>query len=351
MQLARTLSPLANVRRRGPVRPEALYVLLLRPLGLGDLLMLSPFVVDVASRRHGLAVFIVTEYPEFFSIPGVRWMSPSELRRDELRRGLVISPTLSWRHAPYLFGAGWYLGYFLSDCAMSNFTRATPRYDARSEHYLHRTVPLAEILNGLWPSRTLAPSYPGINGDAVDAVSPFNRSGLPDAYVCLAPYSNWKERQYPPESWRKVLAALRERLPVVLVGGSGSEEAAMAASLEAEGVINMVGKTDVGEAARLIAGSRVFVGNDSGPAHLAFLSAPASVVVFGCVGGQQRVPLDPALSARIAGLGAGRSCEFFPCYDGFNPPACRNRERYRCLVAVEPDVVVKAVFSSISTLS
>jgi len=335
----RICSSLAASIQRKDFAPDSIVIVLRKPLGIGDLLMLAPFMVDVASRSHGLRVSILTEYRPIFSIDGIEWVSPEALDEGSLENALVISPTLSWRHARYLPHAGWHLGYFLSDRVSCNFSRVSARYDARRGHYLDRIVPLRGILDRCWPESAVSCSR------MVLMEAPFEEVPLPSGYVCLAPFSNWPERQYPPEYWKKVIDGVRRRLPVVLVGGSHPDERAMACSLAVEGVINLVGRTSLGQLASVLAGSRLYLGNDSGPSHMAFLSAQASVVVFGCVGGKQRIPLDPGLSSRIRVLGNGSACPHFPCYDGFTKPECRNPEPCLCLTSVSPDAVLEEAFS------
>jgi len=336
----RCLSRLRVSFQRKRFSPDAIFILLKEPLGLGDLLMLAPFVDDVASRKHGLDVSLITEHRPFFDIAGVRWVHPEHLDGKSLKNALIISPTLSWRHAKYLQYAGWYLGYFLSDSLISNFSRSNKRYDARKGHYFDRIGPLVEILDGVWS--TAAGDLSGLRLRREF----YNGAQLPGQYCCIAPYSNWKERTYPLEFWQSVVSVLRSRYPIVLIGGRNADEVRLSEQLAGPDVINLVGKTTILQVADIISRSRLFIGNDSGLAHLAFRAAPASVVVFGCVGGEQRVPLEPKMAANIRALGNGAACPRFPCYDGFTKPECRNHERYVCL-SVSPDAVLEEAFSLI----
>ncbi|WP_185805696.1 glycosyltransferase family 9 protein [Chlorobium phaeovibrioides] len=335
------MAPLLALRQKSHFSPQAIYVLLQKPLGLGDLLMLSPFLLELSARSHALPVFIVTEYPEFFTIPNAQWIGPEELTAGRCEHALVLSPTLSWKHARYLLHAGWVLGYFLSDHLMCNFTRSTVRYNARQSHYFDRTFPISSILDALWASPSAGPEYPVIMQE------PFRAVELPETYCCIAPYSNWPERQYPKDSWAQVIKALQKYFPVVLIGGRAPAELAMAEELAQGGAVNLVGRTTIAEVAGIIAQSRIFLGNDAGLSHIAVLSAPASVVIFGCVGGKQRIPLDSELAAHIRVLGGGSSCSSFPCYNGFSRPVCNNHEQYQCLGSISPEAVVDEALSLI----
>lgn len=337
----RLATRIVSLRGKKVFSPDAVYILLLKPLGIGDLMMLSPFVCSIASKPHNLPVHIVSDSPELFSVESVRWIHPNKLSSGMLKGALVISPTFSFRHAEYLAHAGWYLGYFLSDILMSNVAHVHFRYDARHGHYIDRTVPIVTALQARWRGETENTK------EIIVCREAFTGTVLPPEYAVLAPYSNWPERQYPVEYWRTVATELMTRLPVVIAGGAHPDELAMAASLASVGAINIAGKTTLGQLSSVIAGSSIYLGNDSGPSHIAFLVAPASVVVFGCVGGVQRIPRGGAGNGRIRILGAGRECSRFPCYDGFSWPRCNNREPFRCLGAVPPASVVHEVISLI----
>ena len=77
--------------------------------------------------------------------------------------------------------------------------------------------------------------------------------------------------------------AARRGLPVVLLGSAGEKAVnAEAASLATKArVFDLSGATSLPEALGVLAEARLFVGNDSGLAHLASAAGTPSVVVFG----------------------------------------------------------------------
>lgn len=316
---------------------------MLRPLGFGDLMMLSPFIIEIARRAIGIPTYLVTEYTPFLDISGIRWMHPRQLSAQLCSTGLLLSPTLSWRHARYLRHAGWYLGYFFSDRVMSNFTQEHPGYDARRGHYFERAEKLFALLDQWFPG-TLCYSYAGILS------APLTGIDLPEKYICIAPFTNWAERQYPADQMCCVVDSLLKNWPVVLVGGQHPDEMDMAAVLARRGAINLVGKTTIQQTGGIVVRAKLFIGNDSGLSHMAFLAGTPSLVVFGCVSGQQRIPLDPILAKKVTILGAGKSCSYFPCYDGFNKPCCRNQERYLCLKQISPELVIDSAMNKLVRL-
>jgi ADP-heptose:LPS heptosyltransferase len=327
------IAALAPIRQRRFGEPTAIYILMLKPLGLGDLMMLSPFFIEVARRFDTARTHLVTEYAQFMDLEGITWIHPAEFNILKHEGTLILSPTLSWKHLPFIRGAEWFLGYFFSNRMTSNFCRVTWLYDSRNGHYFERAERMLYVLESFRPGS--APLHYGSLRSA-----PATSVAVPKDYVCIAPYSNWSERQYPLDSYAAVIEAVVRKHPVVLVGGNHPDEVRMARTLTVDGVVSLVGKTNFAEAVDIIKRGSLFIGNDSGLAHAAFLANTPSVVVFGCVAGNQRMPIDSKLSDRIVALGAGNLCSRFPCYDGFNKPSCKNPDPYICLRGVTPDEVV-----------
>jgi len=340
LRLADFVSAALPLRKKKLLEPHSVYILMLKPLGLGDLMMLSPFIIKVVERFGSASIYLVTEYPKFIDFNSVEWVHPKFFFTHNRNDALVISPTLSWRHLRFVRQCGFLLGYFLSNRINSNFIDTFEKYDARHGHYFQRAEYLLEIL-GYERSSDNDYCYPSLISSQLDDF------GLNDEYVCVSPYSNWKERQYPVESYSEVVAAISNYVQVVLIGGSDDAEYEMAESFQQESVLNLVGKTDIQQVVSILSNAKLFIGNDSGLSHMAFLADIPSLVVFGCVAGSQRIPLNSSLSKRIGVLGAGNECVYFPCYDGFNKPKCRNRDRYICLNAVSAGDVIRSALSAL----
>jgi ADP-heptose:LPS heptosyltransferase len=328
--------------RQFPLRvPSAFYVLMVRPLGVGDIMMLSPFLEALSRRYTSIPVWLVTEYQPFLS-SHIRWIHPRNLQKKDLRKSILISPTLSWRHIKWIPYADQYIGYFFSSRLFGNIANAETSYCPESEHYYDRVKPISRSL--------------GLNPDEIHYPEIIEKKPthylLPCDYVCVSPFSNWAERQYPIDDYKKIILELSKFVPVVIVGGNSRQELDAAKDLIQENFenhgINMVGKTTFSEVAYIIKRSKLYIGNDSGLSHVAFLSQVPSIAIFGCVPSRLRVPLAPPLREQILEFGAGDSCPFFPCYDGFNKPHCKNREKYICLQKISAQEVINAAMRLLS---
>lgn len=306
---------------------EPIVILLKKPLGIGDLVMLSPFVELLAKSFKDNHLYIISEYDKFIEMENVIWLKPSEVKKNILRESLVISPTLTFRHFKYIFSSKHFIGYFISNKLISNIKRFNYSYDPKKEHYLEKVFPILDALKVEYNSNSFL--YP----------SPLLDSGfhMNEKYVTVAPYSNWNERQYPKEDYINLIKLISNdfNIRVVLIGSKSTSEMCFNNQIKQECsskfVVDMTGKTSIFEMNSIIKNGILFIGNDSGPSHIAYILAKKSLVFFGSVSFENRLPRNKQLIANIIALDSRQLCGYFPCYDGYNKPNCRNFPRYSCL--------------------
>lgn len=95
--------------------------------------------------------------------------------------------------------------------------------------------------------------------------------GLPEAFVAMHMGAGAAQRRWPESSWVRLIEQLRSDLdlPTVLLGGPGDRSATNAvASLTAGSAVDCCG-LPLPEMAAVLRLARAFVGNDSGPMHVA----------------------------------------------------------------------------------
>ena len=153
---------------------------------------------------------------------------------------------------------------------------------------------------------------------------------LPAAFALLHPGAGWANKRYPPARWgevaRRLLAA--EGLPTLVAAGPGEEALATEVEAAAGGAARAVPAADLPTLAALTRRARLFLGGDSGPAHLAHALGTPALMVMG--------PTDPA---RHGPYGAPENavwrllpCSF--CYRRFDGPKA-------CLLEVAPAQVAE----------
>lgn len=318
--------------------PTTIYIFVLKPLGIGDIIMLSAFIQKVAGMFPTIKTFLATEYKPFIKFAETDWVHPKNISKKQLARSLVISPTLSWRHAKFGFFAKYHLGYFLSPRLMCNFDNTKFIYDGHLRHYIDRTIPLIKVLEKF----AVRPSSP--QRRPLPLIDKYDRLPISHNYICIAPYSNWPERQYPAWAYIELIKYYNEKYPMILLGGIQKAERDFIGQVinecARENVFNLAGRTSITNVSYILSHASLFIGNDSGLAHLAMFCQTPSVIIFGCVGGDLRVPESAADSESNIILGAGDDCRFFPCYRGFSQPVCRNKNKYCCLTGVTIESVI-----------
>jgi heptosyltransferase-2 len=157
----------------------------------------------------------------------------------------------------------------------------------RSEHLADEWLALAED-DGRLPRGEAKPRYAlGPRGAEGLARLRELRPGFPaeGQYVALAPGALYgATKRWPAASFVALARHLRDQRgwSAVIVGGGSPAEVQLAGEVASacDGV-STAGATDLPTLAALLAGAAAFVGNDSGPMHLAAALGVATLGVFG----------------------------------------------------------------------
>ncbi len=141
-------------------------------------------------------------------------------------------------------------------------------------------------------------------------------------------------RRWPPARFAAVADNLARRhdAHIILIGGPGEEETVDAVA-EHMGTrpLNLAGHTSLGGLAALLARLDIFIGNDSGPAHLAEAVGAPTVRLFGPADVDRWAPLDRAWHAVVRHPVACSPCEYWECPID-----------HRCLRRIAPADVTRA---------
>jgi len=259
-------------------------VLVLRALGLGDLLTAVPAMRAVRAAYAGDEVVLATPASltplvelagvadRVLDVRGVRslphavaWEGPPpELAVNLHGRGPQSHRLLLATGARELLG-------FRCPGVGPTGSRPAPAW-REEEHEVRRWCRLLAEGAGLAADPTdLRLPPPGVESPAPGA-------------VVVHPGAAYPSRRWPPERFGDVARDLAERgLPVVVTGGPDevhlAEGVRRRAGLPPESVL--AGRTGLAELAALVAGARLLVCGDTGVAHLATAYATPSVLLFG----------------------------------------------------------------------
>ena len=244
---------------------------------------------------------------------GERWRLAQELKPRGYEAAIVLPN--SWKSAlvPFLAGIPRRVGYVgefrygLLNSTRRNMNAPMPLHYAR----------LAGELGNELARPRLKVSFP-------ETEETKRRFGIEGRYVVLCPGA-----EYGPAKRWPYFRELAERLdlPVVLLGSANDREAASAVPGK-----NLIGKTSLDEAIRLIAGAAAVVSNDSGLMHVAAALGRPQVALFGSSSPEHTPPGSP--TARVLWL----RLECSPCFERECPLG-----HFRCMKEITVDQVLVAM--------
>lgn len=164
--------------------------------------------------------------------------------------------------------------------------------------------------------------------------------------VAFAPYSRWKSKNWPEDSFAAAISLVANRLKgrIALLGGPGDRDgAARIAATAAVPCVNLCGRLSILQSAAVLRRCAALVTNDSGPMHLAAAVGTPCVAPFGPTSAKRTGPC----GARHRVLRAPEAvCARAPCRRRVCP-----RGDMACMTAVSPQEVAVAVERAVAETS
>lgn len=330
------------------------------PNHLGDCVMALPMINEVREAHPGSNVSLLV--PE-----NLATLYDGNLSLDKVI-GLPVGHVHGWLAVfkiRDLIGPGNYdLGYILppSFGAASGFKLAGVKerigYIADGRRLLlTRPLPLPEPLNSAHRSETYFNMLRRGSGVELDFARPklfLSDADHEEAATLLARFDVTAEDHYVVISYRAVAESRRwgidkytelakrmvieSRVKVILVGTGGDQREGdvIAAAAGSGEVVNLAGKTSLRQLASLMARSEIFVGNDSGPAHLAAAVGARLVVLSGADDPRETSPMSPRKKLLYR-----TDLDCISCVKNVCP--LKNDDFMACMKGISVDQVVAAI--------
>lgn len=317
-------------------------VLVIRPGGIGDAVLLIPALLGLKERFPTAEISVLAERRNCSVLSLCRIIDHLLLydRPSQLARVLgggydVVIDTEQWHRlsaaVARLASAPVSIGFA---------TNERKRLFSHQIDYSHDDYEALSFFNllaplGISPPATLrapflaVPRSAAVRAEAL--LAPL--SGAP--FVTLFPGASVKERQWGTERFREVAGSLAARgLPVVVVGGP-DDELAGEIIVRGTGGMNLAGKTTLVETAAVLARSLLLLSGDSGVLHIAVGLGVPTVSLFG-----------PGIQAKWGPIGEAhtvlnRELPCSPCTRFGTTPPCAYRAR--CLSEITVPEVVSAI--------
>ena|GEM_PF-4885930 len=328
--------------------PQKICVLFLRNLGIGDLVMLSPSIQALKDVFPQAEIDLVFWSEPIINFQGIRTLSLSEFKANGIKYDLIISPTLNSRHLKFINRATHWFGYFAKPKLQANFLMEKYSYDLRKEHYLWRGIYLIKALDkekgDLLERQALSREmiYPELLAERPGYFDNLEN----EKCLVVAPASKFEDRQWSLKNFSKViqyLAMERKITKVILLGDNSEHDRSFTNLLISDllgnnqifwkdVIVDVVGKNKLSETVFLIKNSYLFIGLDSAPAHIAYLTASRVLSIFVNADPLMMLPLTkmPGLVKQVFPLGSN-----FAIASGLISPDLKKSQKLANSIMVE----------------
>ena len=253
--------------------------------------LVGPWSAEVMAAYPEIETVLTLDFPGFSRRPKVNWRSPYELAFEasrQLRRigydsAIIMRPDHWWGAlVAQLAGIPRRIGYDLPDVAP--FLTNTVSY--QREHSVIQNLRLVEPLGVTFDRNDTQLTFP------IDPVDDLYVSGYLEEWriqgtsrlICIHTGAGTTVKQWPEAKWVSVADTLAEQLEAsIILTGSDHElpTARRIAGQMKQPSIVMAGDTRVGQLAALFKRSKLVLGADIGPLHLAAAVGTPTVSLFG----------------------------------------------------------------------
>jgi heptosyltransferase-2 len=310
-------------------------ILVVAPNWIGDALMAQPLLARLKSSGAAIDVLApewvapvarrMPEVSEVIAAPfrhgalglGSRWRMGRELKRRGYEAAIVLPNTWKSALVPFFAGIPRRVGYV-----------GEMRYGLLNSMHESTNAPMPLHYARLAGAPDPALSQPHLEVTPAEIAEARRRFGIEGDYTVLCPGA-----EYGPAKRWPYFRELARRIGTQVVLLGSAKDAQTAGSLPG---LDLMGKTTLDEAIRLLAGAAAVVSNDSGLMHVAAALKVPQVALFGSSSPEHTPPASAA--ARVLWL----RLECSPCFERDCPLG-----HFRCM----RDLSVERVLAELQTLS
>ena len=281
-----------------PGVPQGAEILIARLRSLGDLILETPVIAALHAWRPDLRIAILAE-PKYAAVfegnPAIARMIPSrgfaetaiELRK---RRFSIVFNQHGGPRSALLVAASrsplrvCWKGFQFSFLYDVHVPDAKEFYGIPIVHAVEHRI--SQVYWAGLPRGPIPRAQVFAQTDAIEFVAgTLSKGGIARGapYAVLQLAARLPSMRWPLEKFREIACWLREAHGIASVVNLGSQDEEIAGSVRRvlRGCAVVPKPFNLRELIALVAGARLFVGNDSGPAHLAAALDRRSVVIFG----------------------------------------------------------------------
>jgi lipopolysaccharide heptosyltransferase II len=244
-------------------------------------LLLKRRALEVVERNPFVDNVVVYDGVSNYHSPA--WLASLAGRLRKARYGLCVDLTGDLRSSWLLLASdpGFRIGFNHAGCGFLLDRRTPYRSEGHVVDHLVGTVsPVGATLQGPVPRLYLT------DRERRSAIRMVHERGIEEdaGYVVVSPGANWEFRRWPAVRFGHLAAMVRDRLGLrsVIVGSADDAGLANEVLTASDGAATSIaGATSLRDLAAVSAAASAFVGNDSGPMHLAASQGTPVVALFG----------------------------------------------------------------------
>lgn len=321
-------------------------VLIVRPGGIGDAVLLIPAIVALKANLPAVTITVLAERRNgavFSLCPAIdrllHYDAPSELMSAIRGTYDVVIDTEQWHRlsavVARLTGAPLLVGYATNERKrLFGHPVEYSQENYEAESFFDLLVPL-----GIEKPSAIQVPFLKVPSEATEKIEKIIGDLAGHPFITIFPGASIPERRWGVEKFREVAERLQAKgSRVVVVGG---REDASAAEEIVSGIsgLNLAGRTSLAETAAVIAKSALLISGDSGILHIAVGLGKPTVSLFG-----------PGIAKKWAPLGEdhiviNKNLSCSPCTKfGYTPRCSIN---VRCMSEISVDEVTTSVFQLI----
>lgn len=315
-------------------------VLFIRLGGIGDMLLAMPMFaafaarfpeapITIACERRNCSVLDMAPFPHqriIVNSQPIHFLTQLRGKAFDIvvdtEQFHYFSGVFAW-----LSGAAARIGFNINPRRNALYTHLVP-YDVRG-HEVDQFMALLAPL-GVAPDQGTSPPLLVDRSSTLEQIRPELKSVKPP-FAVLHPGASTRYKQWGSARFAKVARALHERhgLSVILTGDQADAEIcnAVLCAEPATPMLSLAGRLPLVDVARVFAQASLFVGTDSGLAHLAAAVDTPSVVLFGSTdpgkwgarGERHRTVSHVLPCSPCAIFGYFKPCDSIACMEGILP--------------------------------
>ena len=276
------------------LRSQVRRILVIRPGGIGDMILLLPVLQILREQFANAQIDMVCERRNAEVLKMTKCKIDKLLLYDTNPAGFILRLLRSRYDVAidaeqfhnfsavfaYLSGANVRIGFKINPLRNPIYTHLV-NYDVagfETDQFMKLVEPLGIR------SRMVQPVLDNVNKILPASVE--NQINLKRAFAVVHPGGNVRQKTWEPARYAELIKQLKSKFGLMtVIAGSKTEKRAESVILKMlsgeNDVISVVGKLTLPETAELIRRSAIFIGTDSGLAHLAIATGTRAVVLFG----------------------------------------------------------------------